>query len=177
MADTGSVILETPRLILRRPVMEDVDAYFEFYSDPEITRHIPDAPRDLQKTREEVAWHVNGPPGHPQLGLWAAIHKETGRFIGRCGLLPWTIEGREEVEIAYALARDFWGQGLASEAAAAILRYAFEQLNITRLICLIIPENTASARVAEKIGMTLERRVDGIDGDNIPALIYAIEKL
>ncbi len=95
----------------------------------------------------------------------------------RCGLLPWTIEGREEVEIAYALARDFWGQGLASEAAAAILRYAFEQLNITRLICLIIPENTASARVAEKIGMTLERRVDGIDGDNIPALIYAIEKL
>lgn len=176
MNNPHKTVLETPRLILRRPVLEDVDAYYAFYRDPEITRHIPDAPRNLEETRAEVEWHVNGPPGHPELGLWAAIHKETGRFIGRCGLLPWTIEGREEVEIAYALAREFWGQGLASEAAGAILRYAFEQLGITRLICLIIPENLASARVAEKIGMTLERRVDGIDGDNIPALIYAIER-
>ncbi len=170
------VILETPRLVLRRPVMEDVAYYAEFYRDPQVTRYIPDAPRSLEETREEVAWHVNGPPGHPELGLWATIHKETGRFIGRCGLLPWTIEGREEVEIAYALAPEYWGQGLASEAAGAILRYAWEQLSLTRLICLVIPENLASARVAEKIGMTLERRVDGLDGDDIPALIYAIEK-
>lgn len=176
MPANGQIILETSRLILRRPVMEDVEAYAEFYRDPEITRYIPDAPRSLEETVEEVAWHVNGPPGQPQLGLWATFHKESGRFIGRCGLLAWTIEGREEVEIAYALAREFWGQGLASEAAGAILRYGFDQLGLTRLICLIMPDNLASARVAEKIGMTLERRVDGLDGDNIPALIYAIEK-
>ena len=117
---------------------------------------------------------LNGHPRHPELGLWATIHKETGKFIGRCGLLPWTIEGQPEVEVAYTLAQDFWGQGLATEAAHAILQYAFEQLHLSRLICLIDPANHASRRVAEKIGMTLEKEVEGIAGDGIPTLIYSI---
>ena len=55
--------------------------------------------------------------------LWAAIDKASGQFIGRCGLLPWTIDQQEEVEVAFALAKAYWGQGLASEAAQAIVRY------------------------------------------------------
>ena len=108
------------------------------------------------------------------MGLWATIHKETGKFIGRCGLLPWTIEGQREVEVAYTFTREFWGQGLATEAAQGILKYGFEKLNLRRLICLIDPDNIASQRVAEKMGMSLEKRVDGIDGDNLPTLIYSI---
>jgi len=99
-----------------------------------------------------------------------------GRFIGRSGLLPWTIEGQNEIEVAYSLAQDFWGQGLATEAAQGIVQYGFEKLNLSRLICLIDPANVASQRVAEKIGMTLERKMDGIDGDNLPTLIYSISK-
>jgi len=176
MSQAGKIILETKRLILRHQVIQDLDDLWALYCNPDITKYIPDAPRSREEAREELEWHMNGHPRFPELGLWATIHKETGKFIGRCGLLPWTIDGQQEVEVAYTIAQEFWGQGLATEAARAILQYGFEKLNLTRLICLIDPENIASQRVAERTGMTLERKVDGIAGDNFPTLIYSINK-
>lgn len=167
-------ILETDRLILRRFVPEDLDPLFALYRDPEIRRYFPEGVLTYEETREELEWFLNGHPSHPELGLWATLHKGSNQFIGRCGLLPWTIEGRFEVEVAYLLAREYWGNGLATEAARAIARYAFDQLDLTRLICLVDPDNHASRRVAEKIGMTLEREVDGINGDGFPTLIYSL---
>ena len=172
-ANKYTVILETDRLLLRRLVTEDLDHLFALYSDPEIRRYFPEGVLTREETREELEWHRNGHPRHPELGLWATIHKDTRQFIGRCGLLPWEIDGQLEVEIAYLLDKAYWHQGLATEAARGILKYGFEKLNLSRLICLIDPENTASQRVAERIGMRLERKVDGIDGDNFPTLIYA----
>jgi RimJ/RimL family protein N-acetyltransferase len=169
-------ILETNRLILRRLVLEDIDALFALYSDPEIRRYFPEGTLTYEETKEELEWFLNGHPEHPELGLWATIHKETGQFIGRCGLLPWEIEEQDEVEIAYMIAKEFQGQGLATEAALAILQYGFEKLELSRLICLIDPKNIASQKVAQHIGMTLEKRVDGIAGDNFPTLIYSIYK-
>ena len=153
--------------------MEDLDALWALYGNPHVIKYIPDAPQTYAEAREELKWHMNGHPKHPELGLWATILKETGVFIGRCGLLPCTIEGRYEVEVAYAIAEEYWGQGLATEAARGILQHAFGKLNLPRLICLVDPDNIASQRVAEKIGMALERRVDGIDGDNLPTLIFS----
>jgi len=176
MTKPYKIILETKRLVLRHLVMEDLNELFALYSDPEIRKYFPEGVLNLDETREELEWHMNGHPKYPELGLWATIHKETGKFIGRCGLLPWEIDGKLEVEIAYLLDKSFWHQGLATEAAQGILQYGFEKLNLTRLICLIDPENIASQRVAERIGMTLERKVDGIAGDNFPTLIYSINK-
>ena len=170
------IILETNRLILRHLVNDDLDDLFALYSDPEIRQYFPEGLLNLAETKEELEWHMNGHPKYPELGLWATIHKETGKFIGRCGLLPWEIDGKLEVEIAYLLDKSFWHQGLATEAAQGILKYGFEKLNLSRLICLIDPENISSQRVAERIGMTLERKVDGIAGDNYPTLIYSIHK-
>lgn len=163
-------ILETDRLLFRHQVMADLDRLYALYCDPEIRRYIPDAPRSYDEAREELEWHRNGHPRRPELGLWAAIHKQTSQFIGRCGLLPWTIEGREEVEVAYLLDKAFWGQGLGTEAAQGIARYAFERLGITRLICMIDPQNQASIRVAQKLGMTLEKEMIDELG---PYLLYA----
>ncbi len=174
--ESYTIILETNRLIFRRQVIGDLDALWVLYCDPEITKYIPDAPRSREEAREELEWHMHGHPRYPELGLWATIHKETGKFIGRCGLLPWMIDGRREVEVAYTIAQEYWGQGLATEAARGILDHGLTKLNLPRLICLIDPENIASQRVAEKIGMTLEKKVDGIDGDNYPTLIYSINK-
>ncbi len=167
------IILETKRLILRRQVMEDLDDLWALYCNPNITKYIPDAPRSRAEAQEELEWHMHGHPKHPELGLWATIHKETGKFIGRCGLLPWTIEGQYDVEVAYTIAEEFWGEGLGTEAAQAILQYGFMQLSLVRLICLIDPNNLASQRVAEKIGMTLEKKVHDEMGD---FLIFAISK-
>ena len=166
-------ILETKRLLLRHPVPEDLEAYFALYHDPEMRRYFPDGTLTLEETREEVEWYLNGHPHHPELGLWATLHKESGQFIGRCGLLPWTIDGRFEVEIAYMIDKSYWRQGLGTEAAAGIRDYAFEQLGLTRLICLIDEQNQASIRVAEKIGMAFEK--EGRD-ELGPFHLYALQR-
>jgi [ribosomal protein S5]-alanine N-acetyltransferase len=176
MTASPTSILETKRLLLRRLVMDDLNDLFALYRDAEIRRYFPDGVLTLDETREELEWFLHGHPAHPELGLWATIHKETGRFIGRCGLLPWVIEERAEVEIAYLLDRAYWRQGLATEAAQGLLHYCFEQLHLTRVICLMALENQASQRVAQKIGMALEGKVDGIAGDNFPTLIYSINR-
>jgi ribosomal-protein-alanine N-acetyltransferase len=150
-------ILETDRLILRHLIIDDLDELYALYCDPEVIRYIPDAPRSYEATMQELEWHMNGHPRHPELGLWATIHKESSQFIGRCGLLPWTIDQRQEVEVAYLLAKRYWGQGLGTEAARAIAQYGFEQLHLSRLICLVEQENKASIRVAMKIGMAFEK--------------------
>jgi RimJ/RimL family protein N-acetyltransferase len=152
-----ATILETPRLILRHQVLLDLDDLWALYCNPNITKYIPDAPRSREEAQEELEWHMHGHPHNPSLGLWATIHKETGKFIGRCGLLPWTIDGQDEVEVAYTIAEAYQAQGLGSEAAQAILNYGFEKLSLTRLICLIDPENIASQKVAKKIGMSFEK--------------------
>lgn len=116
---------------------------------------------------------MNGHPKFPELGLWATIYKETGQFIGRCGLLPWTIDGQAEVEVAFALSKAYWGQGLATEVAQALVHYGFEQLRLSRLICLIDHDNNASIKVAGKIGMTFDKEAEDEYG---PFLVYAINK-
>lgn len=150
-------ILETERLILRRLVPDDLDTLAALYRDPEIRQYFPEGTLTYEETREELEWFLQGHPQHPELGLWATIHKATGRFIGRCGLLPWTIDQRPEVEIAYLLDKPFWGQGLATEAARGIMRHGFTQLRLPRLICLVDVRNQASVHVARRIGMELEQ--------------------
>ena len=166
-------LIETSRLILRHQVPGDLDSLFALYCDPDVSRFIPDAPRTIEEARKELEWHINGHPERPELGLWATIHKETNSFIGRCGLLPWTIDGQNEVEVAYLISKAYWGQGLATEAAQAILDYGFEKLNLSRLICLIDKDNLASIKVAEKIGMTFEKEGQDEIG---PFLLYSRNK-
>ncbi|MGI0013419.1 MAG: GNAT family N-acetyltransferase [Nitrososphaera sp.] len=167
-------ILETDRLILRRLLPNDLDSLFALYSDPEVRRYFPEGTLTYEETKEELEWFLNGHPQHPQLGLWATIHKETNQFIGRCGLLPWTIDQRPEVEVAYMLAKEYWGQGLGTEAAQAILHYGFERLQLSRLICLIDRENQASIKVARNIGMTFEK--EGKD-EKGPFLLFSRTKM
>jgi ribosomal-protein-alanine N-acetyltransferase len=165
-------ILETRRLMLRTLQPRDLDDLFALYRDPEIRRYFPDGTLSYEQTREELDWFLEGgDPDHPELGLWATIHKETGQFIGRCGLVPWTIEGREEVEVAYLLAKIHWRQGLGAEIVQALVCYGFERLRLPRLIALIDPENRASIGTAEKAGLRFERQIE-LEGPS--CLLYAI---
>jgi RimJ/RimL family protein N-acetyltransferase len=164
-------ILETERLLMRRLAPADLDDLYALYRDPDIRRYFPEGVLTLEETREELEWFQNGHPHHPKLGLWATIHKPTGAFIGRCGLLPWTIEGVDEVEIAYLIAKPWQRQGLGAEAARALVRYGFEKLGLKRLIALVDPENEASIRTAVKVGLSFEKEAE-IGGLRSP--IYAI---
>lgn len=91
--------------------------------------------------------------------FWAVTDRLTGQLIGRCGLLAQDVDGRAEVEIAYLLGRDWWGQGYATEAAHACLAYGQQTWKLSRVIALIHPANRASIRAAHKLGLSFEKRV------------------
>jgi ribosomal-protein-alanine N-acetyltransferase len=166
-------VIETERLALRRLTMNDLDALAAIYADADVRKYFPEGTLTYEQTKEELEWIINVYYGQYGFGLWATTLTETNEFIGRCGLLPWTIDGRQEVEVAYLLAKEHWGRGLGTEAARAILAYGFGELHLSRLICLIDPANEASVKVAMKIGMSLEREAD-IDGG--PTLVYSADR-
>jgi ribosomal-protein-alanine N-acetyltransferase len=163
-------VLETERLLLRHLEHRDLDALAALYADEEIRRYFPEGTLTRAQTEDELNWFLHGHPERPELGLWATIEKQTGAFVGRCGLLPWTLDGRPEVEVAYLLAKPYWGRGLATEAARGIIRHARQNLHLSRLVCLIDAGNAASIRVAERIGMRFEREMEDEHG---PFLLYA----
>lgn len=92
-------------------------------------------------------------------GIWAFRGRKDGRFVGRAGLRNTHVGGEDEVELAYALAAHYWNRGLATEMAKALLKVAFEDLDLTEIICFTLPTNLASRRVMEKAGFAYERDV------------------
>ncbi len=162
--------LETERLVLRAPVPEDADALAPIYADPEVMRYVGDG-RTLTHGQTELSvrrmiqrWEADG------FGLFTTVRKENRIVIGRVGLLVWNTDswepttraeavGPTELEVGYTLGRDFWGQGYATEAAAAARDYALNGLGAERLIALIIHGNTASENVARKLGLEYEREI------------------
>jgi [ribosomal protein S5]-alanine N-acetyltransferase len=173
MTEPKEIVLETDRLILRRLTMDDLDNLFTLYHSPDVRKYYSEGIPSYEETRQELEWMINTCYAKYGFGMWGTILKATGQFISRCGLTPMDIEGQEDIEVGYMLAKAYWGQGLATEAAKAILDYGFEQVGLSRLICVINPGNRASSRVAEKLGMTLE--IDG-DVNGEPTLLYARNK-
>jgi [ribosomal protein S5]-alanine N-acetyltransferase len=173
MTTPYKTIFETDRLLLRQQVIGDLDELWAFHSNPENVRYYQNPPRTLEEVRQELEWDVVWYREHDGFGTWAIILKETRRIVGLCCLLPWTVEGIEEVEMSYILAEEVRGQGLGSELSRAVVRYGFEELGLSRIISLIEPENMLSRHVVEKTGMCVEREVQEEDG---PALLYSITR-
>jgi ribosomal-protein-alanine N-acetyltransferase len=152
-------ILETNRLVLRRLALPDAADLYRIYSDPETMKFMGKAPDSVEEERNHLQAHIANHYEKYGVGLWATALKENNRLIGRCGLMRKQIEGVEEVEIAYLLDRECWGKGLATEAAEAIIKHGHAKYGFKRIVAVIHPQNVASIRVAEKIGMEYERDV------------------
>jgi len=164
-------ILETPRLSLRELVPEDADALARILSDPETMRYYP-APYDragverwIERNRQR--YKEDG------VGLWGMVLKSTGELIGDCGITRQEVEGEQFYEIGYHLRRDYWGQGLATEAAIACREWAFQHLAAERVISLIRPENVPSRRVAERNGMSIWKEVNW---RGLQHYVYSVER-
>lgn len=147
-------IIQTPRLLLRELTDADHEALYEMYQDPRMSRFLggPPPPRDEYWRRVRETWPAYY--ARHGFGLWATVRREDGRLLGRCGLLSQEVDGERQVEVGYALAPEFWGRGYATEAARASRDHAFRTLDAPHVISLILPDNTASIRVAERNGMT-----------------------
>lgn len=164
-------LLETERFGLRPYTVDDLDDLATVLCDAETMRYYP-----RTYTREEaLGWITDNIRRYREdgYGLWVIVAKETGEFLGNCGPAIRIVEGREEVELGWHVKRSHWGRGIAPEAAAACRDHAFGTLGLERVISLIRPQNLPSRRVAEKIGMGVEREVDW---HGLPHLVYAIHR-
>jgi [ribosomal protein S5]-alanine N-acetyltransferase len=148
--------IETARLTLRPVNMRDLDDFQgALYGDPHVTRYLPSGkPWPLNETQALLAWMVGQWLGRGW-GPWAIIERNTGTFLGDCGMLYMPSVGHT-IELMYALSKNAWGKGYATEAAHAAVRYGFEVAGVGHMVALAVPENTASRRVMEKLGMTFE---------------------
>jgi RimJ/RimL family protein N-acetyltransferase len=140
--------LETPRLILRPPAEQDFEPWCAFAADPEASRFLggPQPPEITWRAFCTMAgaWSLFG------FGMFSAIEKETGRWIGRLG--PWQPLGWPGTEVAWGLAREAWGKGYATEGATAAIDWAFGHLGWSEVVHSIAPQNTASQAVAQRLG-------------------------
>jgi RimJ/RimL family protein N-acetyltransferase len=151
------IIFKTERLYLREVTHADADDLAQILCDPE-TMHF--YPRPLR--REEVdEWIDRNLDRYAQYGhgLWAVILNEGKIFVGDCGLIYQEVDGIEELEVGYQFNKNYWGRGLATEAARGCMNYAFSQLGRRRIISMIRPENLPSRRVAERNGLQIEKKV------------------
>lgn len=162
--------LSTPRLTLRGWLPEDVDDWRRICGDPETMRYIGDG----TPMPPDRSWHaLSFLLGHWALrgyGMWAVTERTTGALLGRAGL--YHPEGWYGLELGWLIDRRRWGEGIATEAAAAAARWAFDVLEADHLISLVRPANRASIRVAEKLGAYLHEEIV-LDGEDVA--VYRLE--
>jgi RimJ/RimL family protein N-acetyltransferase len=161
--------LETERTVMRGWREDDLDAYAEWMSDPEVTRFIGGL-----LDRNEAWRRMSLLAGHWLLrgyGPWIVERKQDGMPLGRVGL--WNPEGWPAIEVGWTLRREAWGQGYAQETARAAMQWAWDELELEELISVIDPRNAASIAVAHRLGMHF-REEHLLFGDR-PVLLYEIK--
>ncbi|HZH34740.1 MAG TPA: GNAT family N-acetyltransferase [Pyrinomonadaceae bacterium] len=148
-------MLETQRLLLRKFTPDDLETLIELRSDDEVAWGIGGAraqAREFNKQRLEFAIDCYEKFG---FGMCAMIWKETGEFFGWSGLQP--LQETGEIEVGYGMAKRFWRQGIGFECARAWLEFGFNKIGLERIVAVALPENKASWRIMEKLGMRYEK--------------------
>ena len=164
--------LETERLILREYTMDDFHALYEILSDPETMKHYP-KPYDETGTKRWLTWSLNNYKQYG-FGLWALELKETGEFIGDCGITMQNIDGEQLPEIGYHIHKKHWRKGFAKEAATAVKDWAFANTDFHTLYSYMKYTNEASYSTAASIGMSkIKEYPDDIYGITY---VYAITR-
>ena len=166
----SEVTLETERLILRMWCDEDFEPYAKICADPEVMRFLGGKAFDRTEAWRHMALMI----GHWQLrgyGHWVVEEKGTGRLLGRLGFLNPT--GWPGFELGWALGREYWGRGYATEGARRALEYAFTELDRDHVISCIHPDNLASIRVAERLGEKLEGESEIL---GIKVSVYGVDR-
>lgn len=146
-------MLETVRLFLRPMDEKDVESVFAMRSDADIMRFI--RPQQIERS-EAGNWIklISSRWATEKIGFCAVVEKQTGQFLGWCGL--WRLAETQEVEVGYALGKKFWGKGYAVEASEAFLDYGFNDLKLEEIVAVTDSENKNSRRVMEKLGMSYD---------------------
>lgn len=151
-------ILETERCVLRESVEEDVDAFFEIYANPAITRYMENLHESRMEERAYIREYREKVYAFYEFGVWTVILKETGEIIGRAGLS--VREGSEIPELGYVIGMPWQGRGLAREVCRGILEYADAEFEFEQIQAVIHRENIRSIKVADALGFEKQLRSD-----------------
>jgi len=165
------VILETPRLVLREFTHGDDAFVLRLLNEPSWLRFIGD--RGVRDLAGAVRYLEDGPGAsyaRNGFGLWCVTPREGGGPVGMCGLIR--RDTLPDVDLGFAFLPGAWGRGYAREAAAAVLAHARDVLGLKRILAITDPENTASIRVLERVGMRREGSVR-MPGESIDLLLFA----
>ncbi|MCM3293083.1 GNAT family N-acetyltransferase [Paenibacillus sp. MER 180] len=154
-------MVETQRLWFRKYTIDDLEFLLKMTSNKEIMKYIGTGITwNANETKERLNRFMSWYDSVDDIGLMVAVNKNSGEPVGHAGLVPQTIEGKQEIEIGYWIDQEYWGQGFATEAAMAWKEYGFNKLYKKRLVSIIQLGNIPSIQVAQKNGMTFEREVD-----------------
>jgi len=165
-------MIETERLILREYTWEDYDALYEILSDEETMQHYP-APYDEEKTRHWIEWNLENYKKYG-FGLWAVVLKETGEFIGDCGISLQKIDGEMLPEVGYHIHKKYWRRGYGSEAARAARDWVFRNTDYDAVYSYMKYTNVGSQRTALANGM--KKVKEYADPVNTISFTYAITR-
>ncbi|MDO5156891.1 MAG: GNAT family N-acetyltransferase [Eubacteriales bacterium] len=165
--------IETERLFLREYTMDDFDALYEIVSDAETMQHYP-APFDEEKTKGWIRWNLDNYEKYG-FGLWAIVLKETGAFIGDCGISIQNIDGEMLPEIGYHVHKKYWRKGFAKEAARAVRDWVFENTNYDIVYSYMKYTNVGSYSTAIANGMIKVKEY--ADPKNTISYAYAITRI
>lgn len=170
---------ETNRLILRKININDLDDIYEFSSDPKVAHHMT---WEVNKTKEETLHNfvsiVIEKYKTGQSADWAIVHKESNKVIGTCSFVDWS-NNNQKAEIGYVLNRNYWGQGLVSEAIKEVIKFGFEILELNRIEGGCDTDNIGSEKVMLKAGFKYEgtlRKNEYIKGEFRDTKVYSIIK-
>ena len=166
------LILETPRLFIRKKIIEDAPFLFELNSNFLVTRYTGDVAFKNIIEAENIVRYIINQYNKNGYARWLVIEKETEKPLGWCGLKYH--DDTKETDIGYRFLQSAWGKGFATEAARACIDYGFNSFNLSRIIGNAMKDNVASIKVFEKLGMNYfdETLIDG--GSSVQ---YEIKKL
>jgi RimJ/RimL family protein N-acetyltransferase len=169
---SGTVVLRTPRLLLRTFRRDDLPLYAALNADPEVARYLG-GPLTREDSDDIAAW-AQERYAREGLGLLAVERREDNEFLGMCGLHHQR-SYPDDVEVAWRLAREYWGHGYATEAATGWLDHAFGALNLPRVISMTDPPNLRSLAVMRRLGMAFDHEAEIEDmGMPFHVVVYAI---
>ena len=149
--------IETKRLLIRKPDDQDLVHFRKWLSDPELARFVGGVRSEehILRTFQHISknWQEWG------FGTAMLIWKDSGDVVGSCGINKIEVEGQTEYDLGYLIIQNYWGMGLATESAQAILDYAVKTLKINRVTAWPSQNNKPSVRVAEKLGFKFEKTI------------------
>ncbi len=152
--------IDTPRLRLRALREADAEDLARIFSHPSVVRFSGGRSPTLEQVRDGIRRHVKGFFADRGYGLLAAELRDSGTIVGRIGFLTTEIDASAAAELHYHLDPAVWGRGLATEAARAVLKRAYDEGLVDRVVAVIHPDNHASRRVAEKCGLTFWKNME-----------------